>query len=208
VADAGWQLLRIDDVEPIDVAGVHWRPLRRTLGVHAFGINAYTAAAGEDVVERHTEETLGHEEIYLVLSGRATFTLGEETVEAAAGSLVFIRDPLVRRHARADEDGTTVVAIGGKAGDAYTPSAWEAFFATERFRASSDHASAIMELEQALEAHPDHAGIVYTLGCWKAMAGEADDALALVQRATELDERYAEWAKKDDDLASIRDRLA
>lgn len=207
VADSGWQVLRIDEVEPIDAAGVHWRPLRRTLGVTAFGINAYSAAAGEDVVEAHTEQDLGHEEIYLVLTGRATFTLGEETIEAAAGSLVCVRDPSVRRHARAIEDGTTVVAIGGKPGEAYTPSAWETFFATERFRASSDHASAITELEQALETRPDHAGIIYTLACWKAMAGDAEEAVALVRRAIELDARFAEWAAKDDDLISIRGRI-
>ena len=55
---------------------LQWRPLRRTLGVRAFGINAYTAAkAGDEVVEEHTETGLGHEEIYLVLNGRATFTV-------------------------------------------------------------------------------------------------------------------------------------
>jgi hypothetical protein len=30
---------RIDELERIDVAGVHWRPIRRRLGVQAFGIN-------------------------------------------------------------------------------------------------------------------------------------------------------------------------
>src|SRR5436305_10363271 len=72
----GFRVIAIADVEPVSVVSgtLDWRPLRRTLGVRAFGINAYTAAeAGRDVVEEHTEETLGHEEIYVVLSGRATF---------------------------------------------------------------------------------------------------------------------------------------
>jgi len=78
-----------------------WRPVRRTLGVGAFGINAYVAPnAGDDVVEEHTESTLRHEEVYVVLSGRATFTLDGETLDAPAGTVVFVEDPLVRRHAR------------------------------------------------------------------------------------------------------------
>ena len=46
-----------------------WKPLRRTLGIDAFGINAYTAPPGDHVVEEHTEETLGHQEAYVVIVG-------------------------------------------------------------------------------------------------------------------------------------------
>ena len=112
----GFRVMAIEDVEPLFVVGgtLEWRPLRRTLGVQAFGINAYTAAeAGRDVVEEHTEEGLGHEEIYVVLSGRATFTMGGERVDVPAGSLVYVADPAVRRQAVAAEPNTTVLAIGG-----------------------------------------------------------------------------------------------
>ena len=53
--------LRLDELEGIPVFGtLVWKPVRKTLGVTAFGINAYTAAnAGDDVVEDHTEEQLG-----------------------------------------------------------------------------------------------------------------------------------------------------
>ena len=34
--------------------------------------------------------------------GRATFTLDDETLDAPAGTVVFVRDPQVKRHARAD----------------------------------------------------------------------------------------------------------
>jgi hypothetical protein len=40
------RLQRIEELDSIAVAGVHWRPLRRALGVTAFGTNAYTADAG------------------------------------------------------------------------------------------------------------------------------------------------------------------
>jgi hypothetical protein len=44
--------LRIDDVEGLPVLGtLMWRPVRRSLGITAFGINAYTAGnAGDEVV--------------------------------------------------------------------------------------------------------------------------------------------------------------
>ena len=52
--------LRLDDVEGVPVFGtLVWKPVRRTLGVTAFGINAYTAAnAGDEVVEDHDETPL------------------------------------------------------------------------------------------------------------------------------------------------------
>lgn len=206
---AGYDIVRISDIEPIEVAGgLKWRPLRRALGVQAFGINAYVAEnAGDEVVESHTEATLGHEEVYVVVSGRATFTLDEEEIDAPAGTIIHLADPVIRRHARAAEAGTTVLAIGGKPGEAYTPSAWESYFAVERFRAAGDHAAAIAELEQALEVHPRNAGVLYSLGCWQALAGRPEEAVASVRAAIERDPRYAEWSQDDRDLDSIRDRL-
>ena len=100
----GWQALHLDEIEPITVAGdLQWRPLRRTLGVEAFGINAYVAPkAGDQVVEEHTESRLQHEEVYVVLTGHATFVLDDQTVAAPVGTVVFIDDPDVKRSARAD----------------------------------------------------------------------------------------------------------
>jgi mannose-6-phosphate isomerase-like protein (cupin superfamily) len=202
----GWKSVRLDEIEPISVAGgLLWRPLRRTLGIEAFGLNAYVAQnTGDDVVEKHTEGTLRHEEVYLVLEGRAAFTLDEETVDAPAGTVVFVRDPDVRRHARAEEPGTTVLAIGGKPGEAYTPSAWEWYFYAERFRASEDWDGAIAFLEEGAQKYPDHAGMLYSLACFEALAGRHDDALAHVARSVELEPGFGNWAQKDDDLASIR----
>jgi mannose-6-phosphate isomerase-like protein (cupin superfamily) len=136
-----WQSVQLDEIEPIPVVGgsLLWRPLRRTLGICAFGINAYVApSAGDDVVEGHTEKANEHDEIYLVLSGRATLTLDDETLDAPAGTAVFIRDPAVRRHAKAEEPGTSVLAVGRPRGAAYEPSAWEHSFAAEKHRAAGD----------------------------------------------------------------------
>ena len=204
-----WSSLRIADVPPITVAGeLRWRPIRRTLGIEAFGINAYTGdKAGDDVVERHSEENLRHEEVYVVLAGRASFELDGETLDAPAGTVVFLRDPLVRRYATAAEPGTTVLAIGGKPGEAYTPSAWEWYFEAERFREPLDTEAALRLMDEANERFPDHVGVVYSTACWLALAGRDEEALTTLRHAVELDPRTREWAANDDDLATVRDQL-
>ena len=103
------------------MAGVHFRPVRRALGITAFGINGYTADAGERVIEEHDETGSGagvHEELYLVIAGAATFELDGRETTAPAGTLVFVPDPKTRRGAIASEAGTTVVVIGGRPGAA------------------------------------------------------------------------------------------
>ena len=204
-----WTSLRVDEVPPIKVAGeLRWKPIRRTLGIEAFGMNAYTAEkAGDDVVERHSEERLRHEEVYIVLAGRASFELDGDTLDAPAGTIVFLRDPSVRRYATAAEPGTTVLAVGGKPGEAYTPSAWEWYFEAERFRDPLDPEAALRLMDEANERFPDHAGVLYSTACWLALAGREDDALATLRRAAELEPRVREWAAGDDDLVSVRDRL-
>jgi len=95
--------MRLDEIEAIPVAGVRWKPVRRTLGIEAFGINAYTGDAGEHVVEEHDEQGGGagrHEEVYAVISGRATFTVAGDEIDARPGTLVFVRDPAARRGGR------------------------------------------------------------------------------------------------------------
>jgi mannose-6-phosphate isomerase-like protein (cupin superfamily) len=207
VADR-WQSVRLDEIEPIPVVGgtLLWRPVRRALDVGAFGINSYVAPnAGDDVVEEHTERLLQHEEVYIVLSGHATFTLDAATVDAPAGTAVFVRDPHVKRHARADEPGTSVLAVGGRRGGAYEPSGWEHAFAAEKHRAAGDYEAMVAEIAAGVELHPDDPALLYDLACAEALAGRADDGLAHVRRALELKPEWEDHARKDTDLISLHD---
>jgi mannose-6-phosphate isomerase-like protein (cupin superfamily) len=202
-----WTSVRLDEIEPIPVVGgtLLWRPLRRELDVGAFGINAYVAPkAGDDVVEEHTERMYGHEEVYVVLSGRATFTVDGETLDAPTGTAVFIRDPEVKRHARAEEAGTSVLAIGGPRGEAYEQTPWEWGFAAERFRAAGDYEAMAAEIAAGLELHPDNPTLLYDLGCAEALAGRLDDALVHVTRALEQKPEWRKHAEKDADLEEVR----
>jgi tetratricopeptide (TPR) repeat protein len=204
---ARWQSVSLDEIEPISVVGLLWRPVRRTLDIGAFGINAYVAPkAGDDVVEEHDESALGHEELYLVLAGRATFTLGDETLDAPAGTLVFIRDPAVVRHARAEEPGTSVLAVGGRRGEGYVPSPWEDFFAAQRHRSAGDHVAFEAELDEALVRRPDHPATLYNVARAKALVGKPEDALTLLRRAIELNPSLQAYAEDDDDFVDLRER--
>jgi len=205
----GWSSVRLEEIESIPVVNgtLLWRPVRRTLDIGAFGINSYVAPdAGDDVVEEHTEESLGHEEVYVVLSGRATFTLDGEALDAPAGTVVFVREPSLRRHARAEEPNTSVLAIGGPRGAPYEPSAWEDFFFAARHRATGDYEAYADEQVEALARRPGHPATLYNLACAEALAGRADDALAHLRRALELKPEWAETAQEDEDFASLRDR--
>src|SRR3954454_1144307 len=108
------------------------KPVRRHLGVEAFGANARVARApGEVLVMPHNERangpfgTDGHEELYVVLRGRATFTVDGREVDAPAGTLVFRRDPALERSAVAAAPDRAVLAVGGAPGLAYRVAAWE-----------------------------------------------------------------------------------
>ena len=201
----GWRSIRLDDVEPIPIEGgqILWQPLRRLLDVGAFGINAFVARnPGDDVVEEHTEEMLGLEEVYVVLAGRATFAFEEETLDAPAGTVVFVRDPALGRHARAEEPQTVVLAVGGPRATAYEPPAWEA----ERHRVAGDFDAYADELPEALEAWPDHPGMLYVGACAEALAGRDDAAIGHLRRAVGLRPTLAESARTNDDFATLRDR--
>jgi len=103
-----------------------WKPLRAKLGIGAFGVNAFIGReTGARVIEDHTEEGSGHQELYVVLGGKARFELDDETIEAAPGALVFISDPTVKRTAFALEPNTSVLAVGATVGTVFTPSSWD-----------------------------------------------------------------------------------
>ena len=197
--------LSLAELSGLPVLGsVIWKPVRKSLGVTAFGINAYTATnAGDEVIEDHTESQLGHEEVYVVLEGHATFTVDGEEVDAPAGTLVFLDDPAQRRSAVAHEPGTTVLAVGGKPG-VHEVSPWEYFFPALPLMAIGEYDAARKILLVALE-ETDAPAVHYQLACAEARLGEKERALTQLRTAIDGAARCREWAAGDEDFASLRD---
>jgi hypothetical protein len=106
-----------------------WTPVRHLLGIASFGVNAWHGdAEGDLIIEEHDETGQqpegGHEELYVVLTGRARFVVDGAEHDAPAGTLVFA-GPEQRRVAHAAEAGTTILALGAAPGEAFAPSTWE-----------------------------------------------------------------------------------
>jgi quercetin dioxygenase-like cupin family protein len=201
-----FEVVELAGIESLPGPGtLRWTPLRRRLGFTAVGLNVYTATeAGQDVVEEHTEGTLGHEELYLVLAGRATFTLDGEQHDVPAGSLVSLPDRDVRRSAVAAEPGTTVLAIGGKPG-AHEISAWEYTFMAYGLLKEGEPDQGLAVLHEGLAEQGEHERLLYDLACLESLTGRTDDAIAHLTRAFELKPKLREHAAGDADLDPIRD---
>jgi len=183
--------------------------LRRLLEIGAFGATAVRQAkAGEPVVAEHDEVGPGsaeHEELYVVLQGACTFTVGGEEVAAPAGTAVFVRDPAARRGAVATEDDTIVLAIGGPRGEAYRITVGEAvglrFFPLYN---EKDYDGALAAGHELLEEYPGNALVLYNIACMESLLGRREDALAHLETAVAGWERLKENARGDDDFASLR----
>ena len=186
--------------------GARWHPVRRTLGIQAFGMNAWSATEdGEQVIGEHDEaDGEEHEEVYVVVSGHATFTLEGETFDAPAGTIVHVPDPAVKRGA-VGERGTTILAVGAKRGVVFTPSPWERTAEALRYWPTEEWDKAIAVFEEHLAETPDSGATLYNLACALARAERRDEALARLREAIALEDRFLAFAQTDDDLASIRD---
>jgi tetratricopeptide (TPR) repeat protein len=204
---SGYEVVHINDLEsfPVDEEGLTWRPIRRRFDIRAFGVNAYTAEReGQRVVEEH-RETNGHEELYVVIAGRATFTLDGKEHDAPAGTLVHC-PPDTLRSAFAAEPGTTVLGIGAKPGEVFQPSGWEWTFAAFTLLKQGDLERARAEMEAGIAERPDDWRGHYNFACLEARAGDKDAALRHLARAAELEpDEVTKLAAGDEDFASLRE---
>ncbi len=201
MSETAYQAARIEELE--DERG--WAPIRRRFDVRGFGVNAWTAReAGEPIIPEHDEQPSGHEELYLVASGRARFSVGGEELDAPAGTLVFVRDPQVRRGAEALDAGTTVVVVGAAPGRAFRPRAWETNAEVVRLLDAGEHGQAKQVLEGAFGRYEDEETLHYNLACAEALLGETEAALDHLRTALAARPDWGEMAADDGDLAALR----
>jgi mannose-6-phosphate isomerase-like protein (cupin superfamily) len=182
--------------------------LRQYFDLGAFGSNAYRGdKAGVEVIGEHDELGAGaggHEELYVVVTGHATFTVDGEEIDAPAGALVFVRDPGLKRKAVATEAGTTVLVVGGKPGEAFRPSPWETMREMWPPYRAGDYEAAIEVLRATLEKHPGNTAVLFNLACCESLLGRKEEALDHLAGAVG-DERMRELTRTDSDLDAIRE---
>ena len=203
----GYEILSIDDLDriPYRGRGQVLRPLRRRLGFRPFGANVWSAdAAGDSLVPPHLEDS-GHEELYVVVRGAARFTLGEETFDAPAGTLVHVPAETFRE-ATAVEAGTMVLAVGAKPGEAFVAHGWEDVHVAFAQLEAGDSAAGRATMEEALARAQEPWEGHYNLACYLAVAGDADAAIEQLRIAVERNRaEVMRWLPEDTDLDSLRD---
>jgi mannose-6-phosphate isomerase-like protein (cupin superfamily) len=199
-----FKVAAVDEIEAIDYRQeTHMRPVREHLGITAFGTNAWTAAeAGDRLIPEHQEDE-GNEELYAVLRGRARFEIDGESVDAPAGTLVFVR-PEGNRTAFAEEAGTTVLALGSTVGQPYHGGGWEVWAQFHPLYEAGEYETVIDSARETLEAS-GYAAPLYNLACCEALAGRTDDAIGHLRAAIEKRPNLRDLAKEDSDLDALRE---
>jgi hypothetical protein len=208
----GYLFVTLDELNPAPTvapgapSGRQRFDVRRRLEITSFGVQAFRAPEGVDVVREHNENFLGiagQEELYIVMNGAATFEIDGETIETPAGSLVQVR-PAALRKATAKDDGTTILVVGGTPGKAYDPAPHEAADALAAYNAA-DFETAIAKQRIVLEKRPNDPVAHFNAGCFAARAALVDEAFEHLSRAVQINERIKELIATDDDLDSIRE---
>jgi hypothetical protein len=197
-----WKVAHLDEIERRD----RDIPVREHLGIRAFGVNAFTPEEDGTLINEHDEAGAGQEELYVVLDGNATFEVDGETINAPAGTLVFV-GPQARRKATGDG---TILAVGATPGEAYQGvhwgESWPYHRETMKAYGEQRYGDALEAVRGDLARMPDHAGLNYNYACFATLAGDTgDETFARLRRSVELLPRFREDARRDDDFAAVRD---
>jgi tetratricopeptide (TPR) repeat protein len=198
-----YNVVQIDEIARASYLGSNLIPIRYTLGFRAAGANAWAADRGGQLNPPHKEDA-GSEELYVVIRGRATFTVGEETADAPAGTIVFV-PPEVFRTAVAQEDDTVVLAVGGIVGKPFEGGNWDTYAVADELRRSGRLDEGREVLRKAREERPSSWAMAYNSACWEVLAGNTDEAFEHLRRAVELNaDAVRPYLAEDSDLDSLR----
>ncbi len=193
-----------EDLVEFGAEPIRWLPVRRALGIGAFGVNAYRAGSGEAVIEDHIESP-GQEELYVVLSGRIDFTAGDRRFELAAGQAVFVADPGLRRGATALAADTAVLAIGGWRDRPYHPLPWEPIYLSDEPFRNGSWAETVATLEREAGEYRGHPYVRYRVACCLAQLGDNEGALAELGAAVEARPELLQRADADPLMDPVRE---
>ena len=189
MSEKAYEVAHIDDLDrfPVDDEELLWRPVRRKLGITAFGANAYTAEKGDErVVEEHYERD-GAEELYFVASGRATFTLGDEEIDAPAGTFVYA-EPGTKRGARRQPSRRPRSSRSAPSRACHTRSrAGRRSSSPSGICATGTRTRAARRWPRRSPQHPDAWQGHFNAACFESLTGNRDATFEHLRRAIELD---------------------
>src|SRR5262245_5016779 len=193
---------QLDEIDEIPYRGCRLRPVRHHFGITALGVNAWAGReAGDRMIPEHDDD---QQELYLVVRGHAVFEVDGERLDAPVGTLVFPRPGAVRT-AFAEEADTSILALGGRPGQAYEPSDWEIL---NPLSDAGEYAEAADRARELIQVHPQSAPLVYNLACYESLAGRTDDAITHLRLAIDRKESFRSLAAEDSDFDPIRAEVA
>jgi tetratricopeptide (TPR) repeat protein len=196
---------RQEQEEPQDRTYVQ---IRRELDIGAFGVNAVRADAGKELVSERTATGYAadrHEELFVVVGGSATFTVDGQELDAPRGTAIFVGDVAAKRAAVSTEDGTTILVVGGRRGEAWRPTPGEAMQEFFPLYEAKDYEGALRVAEQVLDEYPGNGLAHFNIACMQSLLGHKADALEHLGDALQAAPPLTENARTDEDLAPIRD---
>jgi len=141
-----------------------------------------------------------------VLRGRARFEIDGKSLDASAGTLVFV-EPESNRTAFAEDAGTTVLAIGSRVGQPYEVGGWEVWAEFHPAYEAGDYDGVVDRARETVEAS-EYAAPLYNLACCEALAGRKEDAIGHLRVAFERRPSLRDLAKEDTDLNPLQDEPA
>jgi tetratricopeptide (TPR) repeat protein len=207
--DTGFAVLTLDGTSGDENDGRIRVDVRHELDIQAFGTNAYRSVDGGELIREHDEAGFhvgngDQEELYVVVEGKATFTVDGESIDAPSGTIVHVK-PTSKRSAVAEEAGTTVLVVGGTPGEPYLTLPEEFRLAFEAYNAKDYEKS--IEIYQGLlsSSFPKKAGLLFNIACNEALMGRTDEAIEHLTAAIQEDNRAVELARTDSDLDSLRE---
>jgi uncharacterized cupin superfamily protein len=120
----GYTILHSDEFEEMPGSGeCHWRLVRKSLGVGAFGINMVDIGPGGQIPE-HDESERDQEELFIIGAGNATAVLDGTEAPAPAGTYVRV-SPETRRTIRNDGDEPVkMLIVSAPRSSGYEPMGW------------------------------------------------------------------------------------
>ena len=118
------RIVQLSGVPEVAIDAGRWQPLNERLGISAFGVNGVVMDPGDEADIEHDEADSGHQEVYVVVAGRAAFRIGDEELEAGPGDVVAVPDASETRDYRAVEPGTRIVCFGAAPGEAHPYGEW------------------------------------------------------------------------------------